>query len=347
MPEPIDRQPAGVHQPTSAETELARERTFGGAGVEVERPIPLIDLAGAGWRQAKIDDQLWDAAVEVGFFQLVNHGIDGSAVEDAFERAATFFALPGETKARWSLPPGTNSGWEHRSQVRPSTGTRDEKESYQVTLPRMDRLGLWPGDDDLPGFRAAMTRFEERNWELAMRVLASFARKLGLGHRFFTERHDRKSPTYQSTLRLLHYLPADPEAGAAGQWRAGAHTDFDCLTLLHQRPGQHGLQLSPGREAPGPDDPAGRLRWTPVEPIPDVVTCNIGDMLVRWSDDALRSTLHRVRMPRPGEHHGSRYSIAYFAQADTDVVIEGPAGRYGPITAADYLRQRIEANFAG
>jgi isopenicillin N synthase-like dioxygenase len=89
------------------------------------------------------------------------------------------------------------------------------------------------------------------------------------------------------------------------------------------------------------------LRWTPVEPIPDVVTCNIGDMLVRWSDDALRSTLHRVRMPRPGEHHGSRYSIAYFAQADTDVVIEGPAGRYGPITAADYLRQRIEANFAG
>jgi hypothetical protein len=51
-------------------------------------------------------------------------------------------------------------------------------------------------------------------------------------------------------------------------------------------------------------------------------------------------------MPRPDEYLGPRYSIAYFAQADTDAVIEGPGGRYGPITAADFLRQRIEANYA-
>ena len=31
-------------------------------------------------------------------------------------------------------------------------------------------------------------------------------------------------------------------------WRAGAHTDYDCLTLLHQRPGEHGLQLCPGAD---------------------------------------------------------------------------------------------------
>jgi isopenicillin N synthase-like dioxygenase len=29
-------------------------------------------------------------------------------------------------------------------------------------------------------------------------------------------------------------------------WRAGAHTDFDCLTLLHQKTGQGGLQVCPG-----------------------------------------------------------------------------------------------------
>lgn len=27
-------------------------------------------------------------------------------------------------------------------------------------------------------------------------------------------------------------------------WRAGAHSDFDCLTLLHQRPGQGAAGLS-------------------------------------------------------------------------------------------------------
>ena len=35
---------------------------------------------------------------------------------------------------------------------------------------------------------------------------------------------------------------------------------------------------------------------------------------MRWSDDRLKSNYHRVRMPRPGEYQGSRYSIAYFNQ---------------------------------
>ncbi len=41
---------------------------------------------------------------------------------------------------------------------------------------------------------------------------------------------------------------------------------------------------------------------------------NIGDALMRWSDDKLKSNYHRVRMPVPGEDQGSRYSIAYFNQ---------------------------------
>jgi len=68
-------------------------------------------------------------------------------------------------------------------------------------------------------------------------------------------------------------------------------------------------------------------------------------MLMRWSDDRLRSTLHRVRMPRPGEYLGPRQSIAFFCQANADATVVGPAGKYAPISAADYLRQRIAANF--
>ena len=342
-PHPVDR--------TTADSELSRERTLGGPGREVARPIPRIDLSNREARQAEIDDALWAAAVDVGFFQLVNHGIEQTLIDDAFARAEAFFALPAAAKGRWALPEGTNSGWESRSQVRPSTGTVDQKESYQITRHRMERFGLWPDEEELPGFRPAMLAFEERNRELAMVVLGSFARKLGFPGHFFSERHDPDSPTYQSTLRLLHYLPLEGDgelaADGADEWRAGAHTDFDCLTLLHQVPGQHGLQVAPGREAVerAGEGSIGELAWAPVEPAPGVVTCNIGDMLMRWSDDALRSTLHRVRMPRPGEYQGSRYSIAFFAQADTDAVIEGPAGRYGPITAGDYLRQRIDANF--
>lgn len=325
--------------------ELEREATFGGLGTTVQRDVPRVDLADFEARKGEIADALWDAATRDGFFQLVNHGIAQAQVDEAFAYAERFFALPAESKARRPMRPGTNAGWEYKSQVRPSTGTPDHKESYQVTVPRM--AGLWPSGDELPGFKAAMLAFERANWALAVRVLSCFALKLGFPPDFFTDAHDPTSPEYQSTLRLIHYMPlegAKPEDFSG--WRAGAHTDFDCLTLLHQRAGQGGLQLCPGLEAGDDGAATGELGWTDVPPLPGVVTCNIGDMLMRWSDDRLRSTLHRVRMPRADEYLGPRYSLPFFCQANRDAVIRGPGGKYAPITAHDFLQGRIAANFA-
>ncbi|MFD2237431.1 isopenicillin N synthase family dioxygenase [Aureimonas populi] len=320
--------------------ELNKETTFGGLGTTVEREVPQIDLGDFENRKAEIADQLWEASTRIGFFQLVNHGIAQEQIDEAFAMTERFFALPAEVKEKYPLGRGTNAGWEYKAQVRPSTGTPDNKESYQITLPRMEKL--WPSGEELAGFRAAMLAFERANWALGMKVLSCFALKLGFAPDFFTEAHDPLSPEYQSTLRLIHYLPmegAKPEDFTG--WRAGAHTDFDCLTLLHQRTGQGGLQLCPGRETG-----SGELAWTDVPPLPGVVTCNIGDMLMRWSDDQLQSTLHRVRMPRPDEYLGPRYSLPFFCQANKDAIIRGPMGKYAPITAHDYLQQRIAANFA-
>lgn len=318
--------------------ELKKESTFGGVGGTKDRDVPRIDMSDFENRKEEIADQLWQAATEIGFFQLVNHGIPQSQIDDAFEMTARFFDLAAETKAQYPLGKGTNAGWEYKAQVRPSTGTADQKESYQITLPRMENL--WPKGEELSGFKAEMLAFERANWALGMKVLSCFALKLGFAPDFFTDAHDPLSPEYQSTLRLIHYLAmenAKPEDFQG--WRAGAHTDFDCLTLLHQKTGQGGLQLCPGKEST-------ELEWTDVEPIDGVITCNIGDMLMRWSDDQLQSTLHRVRMPKPDEYQGSRYSMPFFCQANKDAVIAGPKGKYDPITAHDYLQQRIAANFA-
>lgn len=43
-----------------------------------------------------------------------------------------------------------------------------------------------------------------------------------------------------------------------------------------------------------------------MEPVEDAITINIGDMLMRWSDDRLKSNFHRVRAPGPGDHTGAR-----------------------------------------
>jgi isopenicillin N synthase-like dioxygenase len=100
---------------------------------------------------------------------VTGHGIPLEQIEEAFALSEAFFALPEEAKAALPLRPGTNSGWEFKAQVRPSTGTPDQKESYQITRPRMD--GLWPEPDAIPGFRDKMLAFERANWDVAMKVL--------------------------------------------------------------------------------------------------------------------------------------------------------------------------------
>jgi len=335
---------AVVHPPnggtpvTHSLTELDREARMGAAGTETtEREVRRISLADFEARRDQIADELWAAATDIGFFQVVDHGIDLAEVRRAFDAAEAFFALPDDVKAQYPLVKALNSGWESKSQVRPSIGTPDQKESYQLTRPNM--AGLWPGEAELAGFRDTVLAFEARCWEVAMDLLSCFADKLGFDRDFFARAHDPAATTYQSTLRLLHYFAFPDELlDRDDVWRAGAHTDFDCLTLLFQRTGQGGLQVLPGAEAEG-------QAWTPVEPSDEAITCNIGDMLMRWSDDALPSNFHRVKAPSRGEYVGPRYSIAFFAQANRDVVIEGPSGMYGPISAADYLQQRIAANF--
>ena len=112
---------------------------------------------------------------------------------------------------------------------------------------------------------------------------------------------------------------------------------MNCLTRLLLGHGQGGLEVCAGKDL---DNPV----WTPVPPEEDAITCNIGDMLMRWSDDRLPSNFHRVRTPEPCEYFGSRYSIAFFAQANLDAVSAGPSGKHAQVSAGDYLRQRSLAN---
>jgi len=49
----------------------------------------------------------------------------------------------------------------------------------------------------------------------------------------------------------------------------------------------------------------------------------------------------------PGEHGGARYSRAFFCRANEEVVVKGQEKKTPPITAKDYLHQRISANFSG
>lgn len=330
--------------------ELGLETRMGGIGTETtDRSVPVIDLDNWDLTPEQWDakaEEFWDAATTIGFFQLKNFGITRTEIEDAFATSARFFALPKETLETVAKPKGRNVGFEYKSQIRPSTGTPDEKESYQITRPLMD--GLWIDEDANPsiaGFQEDSLAFEAKCHEVAMRVLEFFAVKLGFEKDYFRKVHNPASDLHQCTLRMIHYMAMDAKDNVADPngnpvWRAGAHTDFNLLTLLFQTDGQSGLQVMPGADA-GQDVQA----WTPVPAFTDVLTCNIGDMLMRWSDDRLKSNFHRVKAADIGVDIPERYSMPYFAQADRDAVIAGPEGKHEPMTAGEYLDMRIQANF--
>lgn len=219
-----------------------------------------------------------------------------------------FFSLPESVKSKTPFKRSENSGWESRSQIRPSTGVPDQKESIQFQYHRQHSAS-WPSAAGAPaGFAAATAEFMEKCHTLSMQILSIFAAALGFPPNFFDQAHLVSESNAQSTLRLLHYHDITGTQFPPGYWRAGAHTDFDCLTLLFQRTGEDGLEICPGREAHssfGIGD-----RWTPIEARTGEIVCNIGDMLMAWSDDRFKSLFHRVRCPGVGENQRSRYSIA-------------------------------------
>ncbi len=272
-----------------------------------------------------------------GFFLLAGHGIAPDLIAAVFAQADRFFAQPDAAKAPLSiLTDATNRGWAPSGSERlDDTGTQsDRKEAFNIGLdlatddPRVLRgdpfraPNRWP---DLPGFADTMRAYYDSCLALGVRLHRVFARDLGLVEDHFTPHF--RAPL--ATLRLLRYPPA---SGAVGEIGAGAHTDYGSITLL-MTDGEAGLQVRPR----GGD-------WRDVPHVPGAYVVNIGDCLMRWTNDIYVSTPHRVLPPK-----NRRRSVAFFLDPDPDAVIAALPGtgvaKYPPVTGADYLRSRLDATY--
>jgi isopenicillin N synthase-like dioxygenase len=307
--------------------------------------LDIIDVSGlaGGAPQAvsRVAKQLGRACRDTGFFYVTGHGIPDALLSGVFRSAQEFFAQPAAAKDEISIKRSRhNRGYVGLSTERLDPGQIDNKEAFNIGLDLAPTdpevvagkpfrgVNLWPRT---PGFRDTTLAYFNAVWKLGCDLHFAIAADLGLPTTYFANKLDRP----MATLRLLHYPPRDAARGDA--LGAGAHTDYGSITLLL-------TDDADGLEVQRRDGP-----WVAAPPMPGTFVCNIGDCLMRWSNDIYVSTPHRVMNP-PGR---DRYSVAFFLDPNPDVLIDclpGCSGRdrkakYPPIVASDYLRERLDATY--
>ena len=128
--------------------------------------------------------------------------------------------------------------------------------------------------------------------------------------------HAAFTPRHSSFLRLNYYptcddpAPAETPLGGPGNFGINHHTDAGAITVLLQDD-QPGLQVYRANT------------WTLVEPRPDALVVNIGDIVQVWSNDRYPAALHRVIANRD-----ERYSAPFFFNP-------APEAMYAPLTTSE------------
>ncbi|MGX9966026.1 isopenicillin N synthase family dioxygenase [Roseomonas sp. F4] len=308
--------------------------------------VPVIDVSALRAldpvRRHAVAAELGAACRGAGFFLVTGHGIPESTTAGLFGAARALFALPNAEKQAMSIRRSPhNRGYVGLSEEQlDPTKPADRKEAFNIGLdlaaddPEVIAqkpfrgVNLWP--EGAPELRTAIMAHFDAAWALGRLLHRGFALDLGIEEDFFEDKLDRPL----ATLRLLHYPAGGGGDAALG---AGEHTDYGNVTVL-ATDGVAGLEVK--RRGGG---------WEEVPQVAGAFVCNIGDCLMRWTNDVYVSTPHRVRAPA-----AERYSAAFFLDPNPDTLVTvlpgctgpGQPARYPPVTGADYLREKLDATYA-
>jgi len=304
--------------------------------------IPVISLEGLDSEhgQARVAGEMEAAYTAVGFAYLIDHGIPASVIDEAFAASAAFHALPLAEKQRIAVNRyhrgyiACETATDRASSIEEATQPNLSESFIKLTDPPMSAKSGWPIDGPnqwpgLPGFREALTEFEQAAEDLAHRLVGALATGMDVPPHMLLDLFN--PPT--AWLRLLHYpeQPADGGGPDGGQFGSAPHTDFGCLTLLFQ-------DSAGGLEVQGPDG-----AWIAAPPRDGAIIVNTGDIVPVWSGGRWRSTPHRVVNPLGRD----RYSIAYFFDPSLDARIAPLDGSTAPapFVFGDHVMSQLDATY--
>jgi len=319
------------------------------------KKVPVIDLSNISSDEFQLRralaNEVRDACMSVGFFYVKNHGIPEETIENAFNMSKKFFSLPLESKMAIENKKTSNfKGYSPLLSARNDpTNASDLQEGFELGWEElrletenisddgkggiMAGANVWPNESEIPAFRDTVLQYYHAAVKLGKAMFPLFALALDQPADFF----DDKTLQSAALMKLLHY---PPQEGAANERSIGigAHTDWECFTILWQQPGIQALQVLNSEK-----------QWINAPPIPGTLVINLGDQFARWTNDVFKSTVHRA-INSSGMR---RYSIPLFFGSDYHIKLEPIQScisaerplKYDVITAGEYVKSRLQATY--
>ncbi|KIW93659.1 uncharacterized protein Z519_06264 [Cladophialophora bantiana CBS 173.52] len=269
-------------------------------------PLTTIDLSRfdePGGKQ-ELAKQLYDALTRVGFWVVINTGIDDKKVLRQFSIGNTFFKQPLEEKRFFpcNFAEGEYFGYRENSRWIGDTGVKENIE--MLNIPKdIPALADVPKHAITQEYWDEIRNFHRELWEKVIRklfVLISII--LELPEDYLADAHAYDELSDDHLRYMIYNVRTQEEWDKAQAYSKGGHTDFGSLTLLFS---QHiaGLQIR---------TPEGDWKW--VKPVEGGITCNAADTLTFLTNGFIKSTIHRVVTPPKDQLNTPRLGLLYFSR---------------------------------
>ncbi|KNA23945.1 hypothetical protein SOVF_019300 [Spinacia oleracea] len=216
-------------------------------------------------------------------FQLINHGLSSSLLNQIRQVGKEFFALPLEVKQKQSSTLDSYEGY---------GGDRVKNDRLRLKVSPLDQrnLKIWP--ESLPNFRETLEDYNTEISRVLEMILNAIAKSLNIEeNRFFKTCGGEEGINIYA--RFNYYPPC---SSSSGQFLSlEPHSDGTILTILLQDKQVEGLQVEKDNQ------------WFKVPIVPDALFINIGDQLEIMSNGILKSVVHKVVI---SDKENERTSIA-------------------------------------
>ncbi|MFF7238283.1 2-oxoglutarate and iron-dependent oxygenase domain-containing protein [Streptomyces collinus] len=278
--------------------------------------LPIIDLSAADrgpQARALLHAQLHSAAHDVGFFQLVGHGVTQAETDALLTAMRAFFDLPEADRLALDNVNSPHFRGYTRIGDERTQGARDWRDQLDIGAERpahaprpgeppywwLEGPNQWPAA--LPELRTAALHWIDRLSAVAQRLLRELLTAIGAPAGFYDPIFGEHAHPH---LKLVRYPGS---AGDGTHQGVGAHKDYGFLTLLLQDT-VGGLQVQR-------DD----HHFHDVPPLDGAFVVNLGELLEVATNGYLVATNHRVVSP-PGATE--RFSVPFFYNPRLDARVE-------------------------